>query len=339
MRVALGGVFLALIILCSSAWLPAPAAAREFTSVERLMQWTFTYRQRPEPTRMPEAVRAMFELGLLDDEDKSGYFVGFVAGVLAKNPKSAPSLIERMLPLPAKEQSIVVRAIAYSELANWPELLMRFAPRVPERQILVDELLAGNEPVLIDAPLDSDAVVYALWGFYVATGDERHVRRVISALAWTDGGEPGPFSWARIESTLGIGDAEEQQTLLERAVIASVAKWTLVSYAEHHRELVELYRAEAPLHAEPARTQLAEVLAASERFEADRVRKEEAARIEALKQRLARTGSYGSRTAYAGSVGIATACVVAGAVGHPEIAIPCVVTGALYSGAMKIFEW
>src|SRR5262249_42929051 len=43
-----------------------------------------------------------------------------------------------------------------------------------------------------------------------------------------------------------------------------------------------------------------------------------------------------SKGATAGSIAIATGCVAATALGQPEIAIPCVIGGALYTGAVKL---
>jgi hypothetical protein len=43
-----------------------------------------------------------------------------------------------------------------------------------------------------------------------------------------------------------------------------------------------------------------------------------------------------TKGATAGSIAIATGCVAATALGQPEIAIPCVIGGALYTGAVKL---
>ena len=43
-----------------------------------------------------------------------------------------------------------------------------------------------------------------------------------------------------------------------------------------------------------------------------------------------------TKGATAGSLAIATGCVAATALGQAQIAIPCVIGGALYSGAAKL---
>lgn len=317
----------------------APALAPEFSTSERLMQWTFTYLSHPEPQRVPAAVHAMYRLGLLRDEEKTGFFIGFIAGVLARNPDQAERLVAQMLPLPPKEQAVVVKAIAYSGLNDWPVLMRKFADDMPERQKLIEAYLSGAEPTLMTVPWDAGPpVVYTLWGYYVATGYYEPVKRIISTLAWSKRDDGKDFSWRGVMAAVGFGDDGADQIALERLIVGSTAKWTLVSYAEHHRDLLALYRVEQLYRPEKVTVPLQEVLEAAEAFEAERVRKTELAAIEDAKRAIAARGSSGSRAAYAGSVGIATACVVAGATGHPEIAVPCVVTGAVYAGAMKLIS-
>src|SRR5262249_13019964 len=58
-----------------------------FTTAERLMDWISNYRNHPNPSRVPAAVHAMEDFGLLHDEEKAWFCTGFIAGVLGSNPK------------------------------------------------------------------------------------------------------------------------------------------------------------------------------------------------------------------------------------------------------------
>lgn len=334
MRVAFSGLAV-LLSLALAGLRPATALEPQFSTPERLMQWTFTYRSHEQVQRVPAAVRAMYELGLLRDEEKAGFFLGFIAGTLRVNPEKADWLVRKMFPMPAKEQGIIIKAIAYSDLPGWPVMLQRYAERMPEREMLIEDFLSGREPTLLKAPWDKGPpLLYTLWGYYVATGYYAPVRRVIETLRWSKSkNENGGWSWSSIKSAVGFSGDKPS---LDQVTIGSTAKWTLVSYAEHHRDLVDYYRAEVLYQPPEIAGPLREVLEAAERFEAERVRKEEATLMEEAKRRELGKRTPGQKAATAGSVGIATACVVAGATGHPEIAVPCVVTGALYSGAMKL---
>lgn len=335
MRIAFFWLALSLS-LALAGFRPAAALEPQFSSPERLMQWTFTYRSHEEVERVPTAVRAMFDLGLLRDEEKAGFFLGFIAGTLRVNPEKADWLVTKMFPLPAKEQGIIIKAIAYSGLPGWPVMLQRFGERMPERKGLIEDFLSGREPTLLEAPWEKGPpLLYTLWGYYVATGYYEPVRRVIETLRWSQSkdDEEG-WSWGGFKSAIGLTGHEPS---LDEVTVGSTAKWTLVSYAEHHRDLVDFYRVELMHQPPEIAGPLQEVLEAARDFEAERVRKEEAAVMEDAKRRSLTKRTPGQKAATVGSVGISAACVVAGATGHAEIAVPCVVTGALYSGAMRLW--
>ena len=130
------------------------ASANEFVSRASVIEWIDNYRNKPEPSRVPDAVRALSEFGALREPETAGFYVGFVAGVLGANPKEAERLVGKMLPLPPADQWLVVRAIAYSGLPAWKSLLARTAAKVPARRGMVDAYLTGALPTLDAIELD-----------------------------------------------------------------------------------------------------------------------------------------------------------------------------------------
>ena len=54
------------------------------------------YRLRPEPGKLPAAVKAMSEFGVFRDMDTAGIYVGFMAGVLHTNAARAEELVSKM---------------------------------------------------------------------------------------------------------------------------------------------------------------------------------------------------------------------------------------------------
>lgn len=83
-----------------------------FASQDQLLKWIDHYRDEPVPDRLPLAVHAMRDLGLIRDPDQSGVYIGFVAGVLADNQMTALALVEKMFPMPPEDQGLVIRAVA-----------------------------------------------------------------------------------------------------------------------------------------------------------------------------------------------------------------------------------
>jgi hypothetical protein len=310
----------------------SPPAVGTFSSSDSLLQWMYGYRARPAPLSLPEAVHAMRRLGLLSDDKKNGFFVGFIAGVLGRNPRTSPRLVARMLPMPAKEQGAIIKAIAYSGLPNWRALLAHFRARMPYRKALIDSYLSGEAETLMYVPLEEGpSVIYALWGFYYATGHYQPVVRVISALKWAESDASAGFSFGRL--LWGAGEPS-----LDQRIVGATAKWTLAAHAERHRNLVELYRAELRHREEAVALPLENVIAAAERFEAEGIREEQLAVVEKAKAKQARDELKPSGAVTLGSIAIATGCVIATATGHAEIGVPCVVSGAVFSGVTKYIQ-
>ncbi len=314
-----------------------PQAAAEqqgaFSSPEKLMDWVTTYRKHPNPSRVPPAVHAMLDYGLLADEEKEWFCIGFIAGVLGTNPKDGPALIPRMFPLPDKEQAVIIRAIVYSERPDWRELLEKNSSRMPLRRPLIDDFLQGKRPTLMELPLADGGSpgIYALWGYYVATGQHEPVVRIMQALQWSRNKDDSSFSFKKIFSGWG-----NDPSAVEKITTGGTAKWTLASYAERDRELLNLYRAEASRQPEAIAKPLNDVIVAAEAFESEIVRKDQFGAI-ADAQKAQMTNEAGmTKGATAGSIAIATGCVAATALAQPEIAIPCVIGGALYTGAVKL---
>ncbi len=315
--------------------LPQAAAEQQgaFSSPEKLMEWVTTYRKHPNPSRVPAAVHAMLDYGLLADEEKEWFCIGFIAGVLGTNPKDGPALIPRMFPMPDKEQAVIIRAIAYSERPDWRELLEKNSARMPLRRPLIDDFLQGRRPTLMQLPLAEGGSpgVYALWGYYVATGQHEPVVRIMQALQWSRNKDDSSFSFKKIFSGWG-----NDPSAVEKITTGGTAKWTLASYAERDRDLLNLYRAEASRQPEAIAKPLNDVIVAAEAFESETVRKDQFGAI-ADAQKAQMTNEAGmTKGATAGSIAIATGCVAATALGQPEIAIPCVIGGALYTGAVKL---
>jgi hypothetical protein len=310
---------------------PAPQGA--FPSVDQLMDWISNYRKHKTPSRVPAAVHAMQDFGLFGDEEKAWFCTGFIAGVLGSNPKDGPGMIPRMFPLPDKEQAVIIRAIAYSGRPDWRDLLEKNSSRMPLRRPLIDDFLDGKRPILMELPLDHGGSpgIYALWGYYVATGQHEPVVRIMEALRWSKNKNDSGFSFRKIFSGWG-----RDPSAVEKITTGGTAKWTLASYAERDRELLALYRAEYDRQPQEIAKPLKDVIEAAEIFESEKIRKDQFGAIEDA-QKAQMTNEAGmSKGATAGSIAIATGCVAASALGQAYIALPCVLGGALYTGAVKL---
>ena len=319
MRILLApAVALALILLPAAghaARAKAPPPKEQFQTQERILHWFDGYRSEPEPLLLPEAVKSMSRLGLFRDDDSSGIYVGFMAGVLADNQAQAEKLITGMFPMPPEDQGALIKAIVYSGLPEWKDLLGKFAERMPARKVLIDNFVSGKAKTLRELPLETGpAPVDTLWGYYFATGSYEPVQRIIKALEWST-----------------------EKSDVNKLTVGSVAKWTLATNASRDKGLLDLLRGERRGKAQPKeiKVQLKEIIEAAESYETGKIRKEAVAAIEELKRRGPQTNPA---WAWAGTA-IAVGCVAATAsgVGAVAVGVPCVVGGALTTAGAKLW--
>jgi len=289
-------------------------AVPTFARAEAVLKWINGYRGEPEPEKLPAAVKAMGEFGLLRELDQAGLQVGFIASVLGTNPDKAPRLVAQMFPMPPEDQVILIKAIAFSGLPNWKQLLSAFSERMPARQVLIDKYLFGDGKTLFELPLDEGSFVLdSHWGYYFGSGSEPAVGRIVSALAWMKEGDS-----------------------VDKLTIAAMAKWTLASNATRDKDLLDTLKGQMNLQeSEVARTNLREVILAAETFETGKIRRDAVAAIDELKAKGPQSARNYSWWGQAGQTVLALGCVAASAMGQVQLGIPCVVGGAVSTAALK----
>ena len=299
----------------ASAAQVAGQTAPEFANTEAMLAWIDAYRLEPAPRRLADAVRAMVRLGLLRDPEKSGLFVGFVAGVLGSQPKDAEKQIIGMFPMPPEDQGALILAVVYSGLPDWKEIMTRqLVERMPARQVLLRKHLFGKHVPLLEMPLDSSPeLLDTLWGSYLATGRTEPVIRMTAALPWS-----------------------KDKKDVARLTVGGVAKWTLATNASRDKGLLDTLRRALPSLPKDVQAILRDVIKSAENFETHKIRKEMVEAIEDLKRRGPQPDGTWAKVANVGSVVIAIGCIAATATGHVELGVPCVITGAATSGAAKL---
>jgi hypothetical protein len=313
-------VVMVLALLIAAA-LPSAAADRPakeragaaFGKSEDVLLWINGYRLKPEPQRLPAAVKAMSAFGLIKDMDQAGVYIGFTAGVLGSEPENADKAIGALFPLQPEDQVLLIKAIAYSGLPDWKAVLGRFVERMPARKVLIDKFLFGNKPALADLPIaDDSSAIDINWGYYFATGSEAPVRRIVKALAFS-----------------------VDKNDVEKLTIGAMAKWTLAQNAAHDAELLAMLKLVSSDEDAGIRQPLADVIDAAETLELAKIRKQALASIDELKSKGPDKVRQYNWWGQAGQTVLALGCVAAGALGQVEFGVPCVLGGALSSAALK----
>lgn len=319
----------------------APTRNADLSRPDLILAWINTYRSRPDPQAVPAAVKALSRLGALRDPENAGVYVGFVAGVLGANPGKAASLLERMLPLPEEDQWFAVRAVAFSGLPGWKDLLRDAADRLPARRALIGKYVEGALPTPFDLARErepsaaekvrryvskearrvatrnwaldaSPELLDAFWGQYFATGGYGPVTRILTMLPWS-----------------------KDRDHVEKLMLGAMAKFTLARNASRDGMLLAMLKRMAPHQDKETAPILKDVIEAADMADTARIRSEAMASLESLKR-----NGPGSRRDLAtwGKVGegvIGLGCVAAAATGQVALGLPCVLGGAVTSAAVR----
>ena len=124
-------------------------------SLSVVQQWIYNYRGKPDPVHVPAAVRVLFHSQTFREPENAGIYLGFMAGAIGSNPAKAEQLVNSFFPVPPEDEWVIVRAIAYSDLPEWRNLLRQLVSRAVELEHL-------------RADLDIEQFVWELGGIYLA---------------------------------------------------------------------------------------------------------------------------------------------------------------------------
>jgi hypothetical protein len=319
------------------------------TSLSVVQQWIYNYRAKPDYAHVPAAVRVLFHAQSFKEPENSGIYLGFIAGAIGSNPAKAEQLVTSFFPVPPEDEWVVVRAIAYSGLPDWQNLLRRIAPRMPGRKVMIDSYLAGTLPTLTGIPLEetkpgmldkirgafthnpfakddnklkmalnfasNQDLLDTLWGYYFATGSHAPILRIVQMLPWS-----------------------KSRDTVDKLTVGSMARYTLASYAVRDTGLREFLRGELAVQPAEIKVPLGEVIEAADTVQLGAVRKDALAAVEELKAK----GSDARRNLdFWGQVGVgavALGCVSAAALGQVAVGIPCVIGGSASQGLLSFWE-
>ena len=318
-------------------------------SLSVVQQWIYNYRAKPDYAHVPAAVRVLFHSQTFREPENAGIYLGFIAGAIASNPAKAEQLVTSFFPVKPEDEWVIVRAIAFSGLPEWRNLLRKVAPKMSGRRVMIDSYLAGSLPTLTEIPLEDPSpgvmekikgvftknpfakeekklkmrqtfagnqdLLDTLWGYYFATGSYAPILRIMQMLPWS-----------------------KSRDTVDKLTVGSMARYTLASYAVRDAGLREYLRSELSVQPAPVKAPLAEVVEAADTVQLGAVRKDALAAVEELKAK----GSDARRNLdFWGQVGVgavAIGCVSAAALGAVAVGIPCVIGGSASQGLLSFWE-
>jgi hypothetical protein len=333
-------VALGLAVVSGAPGVAAAPSASAWNSNESVLRWINAYRHRPTPEDLPAVVRALSSMQAFKDAESSGPYIGFIAGVLGDNPDRAETLIAKMLPIDPADHWVLVRAIAYSGLPDWKEMLATFVDRMATRRAMIDQYLDGKLPTLdqidyqtvkpgmfdklkVSLHIDKEKkkavaleptpeLIDVLWGDYLATG-----------------------SYAPIEKVIKLLPLSNDKDNVDNLTAGSAAKFTLASNAVRDTELLQMLKWANKNQPQDVKVVLDDVIQTADTVDTVHMRKESLAAIEELKEKGPTSKRELSGWGQVGQGALSMGCVVAAATGQIELGIPCVLGGAAYTAGLQ----
>lgn len=184
--------------LSASVALPLSASADSdrasgLSSSER---WLTHYYQNPQPADLARAVMSLSREGYFDVPGNVSRSIGFFSAVFAQHPEYVSTWFTQFEKLPVRAQRLMASALWYSGHPQGEKILDQLAMNAsPETRASIDRLLSQNATPVLHTPVLSESSMNLQWGSFLASGDERYVTNILSAVG---AGLPGVNEAARM---------------------------------------------------------------------------------------------------------------------------------------------
>lgn len=185
------------IILAAGSSLVAlsRAQALENTSGHAAWQWVSNYYQNPRPDDLLPAVYSLSRNGYFESLGQPAIAIGFFTTVFAQNPQRVNQWLSQTEGLPEQHRRVLAVAAWKSGSFTGARLVRDMSAQMDAglRQEIRELLVTGSAPVAT-TPVLSSSSMNLQWGAFLASGDERHIVNVLTALG---SAQPGLATSAR----------------------------------------------------------------------------------------------------------------------------------------------
>ncbi len=135
--------------------------------------WMMSYYKKPNPERVVVEIRSMTQQGMLKKESAQPPIIAFLSQVMAANPKQVPKWLEEFKTLDEKQRLTLWAAAWYSDTAEAKDFF---------RKQQLEAYLRQPAPKILELEVNNPSTLDMLWGYFLATGEEKPIRRIISAF-------------------------------------------------------------------------------------------------------------------------------------------------------------
>ncbi len=167
----------------------------------------------------------------------------FFGYIMRQYPERIGGWADELADLPPTYKPVLYYSLGHADCEEARNALRRLADAARgSDQRAAYGVLAVKTPNLLTREIRTGAHLDALWGAFLATGDERFVKRIIGVLAWLD----------------------DKSATLHQRVVAEAAKWSLTSNAWQHSRVLRFCRDALPDAPATTAVALREIIAQTE---------------------------------------------------------------------------
>lgn len=219
------------VLLAVSSGLRADSST---TSGQASWQWVSRYYVDPRPDELLPMVRALSRTDYFETVGQPAIAIGFFSTIFAQHPERVSYWLAHSASLPERHRRILAAAAWQAGHPRGTRMIQEMAATADAglRTEIREMLAAGSAPVA-SVPVVSTASLNLQWGAFLASGDERHILNVLSALG------------------------------SEERALASSARFALAQSAAAHPRVLEICRAQLSRQPEAIRAELRAALNAA----------------------------------------------------------------------------
>ena len=197
----------------------ASIAVRAGPSPDDLDRWTAHYYLDPQPDGVDAALRAITAKGFFENDNVQAPLSGFFTEVFRANPDRIEGWITPYIGVPRRH--ILYSALWMANSKSSGAALERLANgATPDEARSLRSLLSTPPPTIESMAIDSPAALDYLWGFFLASGSDVPVLRIIDQLKLAD-----------------------VRGNLNAMMIGGAAHWSLSSNARQHDRVLSIVKA------------------------------------------------------------------------------------------------
>lgn len=198
------------------------------------------YYKNPAPQKIQKYFGIMSKSGYISRKNSYTPMMGFLSGVLKSDKKNADKIVRQLDDiLPKKEKMLIVDSMMYGGMSD-KKIDIYLKNNESLRKIY--EHRKGKAKSLFDIPMQKGgpALLDAFWGYFMASGDQRAIEKIVSTLKWVE------------------AKNNENHTYKLRTALA--AKWSLTSNAIQDKTVYKIIKNQLKTQPKNIQVQLKEII-------------------------------------------------------------------------------